>query len=69
MKVVSHVHIITILYIKWGRNELLELGSGRDSKYTVKVAYYCFSEDDAEEVVWAKDVWSPLIPLRMSALV
>jgi hypothetical protein len=39
------------------------------SEYTVKEAYLHLSEDDSENVDWVKDVWHPLIPLKMPSLI
>jgi hypothetical protein len=40
-----------------------------DSRYTVKEAYLKLSEEDDVEVEWAKEVWNPIIPAKMSILV
>jgi hypothetical protein len=38
------------------------------SEYTVKEAYLCLSEDHVDMVDGVKDVWNPLVPLKMSTL-
>ncbi|MCI07913.1 putative non-LTR retroelement reverse transcriptase, partial [Trifolium medium] len=40
-----------------------------DSDFSVKEAYLRLSEEEEEEVEWAKDVWNPLIPAKISILV
>jgi hypothetical protein len=36
--------------------------------YTVKNAYQSLIEGESEDPTWARDLWSPLIPSRLSML-
>jgi hypothetical protein len=38
-------------------------------KYKVKKAYMSLSRCESEDLIWTKDVWSPLIPTKLSTLV
>jgi hypothetical protein len=40
-----------------------------EANYTVKDAYFLLIEEEGEECEWIKDVWSPLIPTKMSTFV
>ncbi|MCI18227.1 hypothetical protein A2U01_0039380, partial [Trifolium medium] len=40
-----------------------------DSCFSVKEAYIRLTEEEAVNVEWAREVWNPLIPAKMSILV
>ncbi|GAU35104.1 hypothetical protein TSUD_162080 [Trifolium subterraneum] len=40
-----------------------------DSDFSVKEAYLRLTAEDEEEVEWAKEVWNPLVPAKLSILV